>query len=143
MDLLPTLARIAGAALPTRPIDSHDVRPLLSGEQGAKSPWDSVGLGFYDREQLQAVRSGPWKLYLPLEKKFSKLGRHTAPARLELYNVCHDLHEDNEVSAQQPDVVKRLLSLAENLRAEIGDVDRVGKGQRPAGHVDDPKPLVP
>jgi hypothetical protein len=100
-------------------------------------------LGYYDREQLQAVRSGPWKLYLPLEKKFSKLGRHTAPAKLELYDVHRDLHEDHEVSAQQPDVVMRLLSLAENLRAEIGDVDRPGKGQRPAGQVDDPKPLVP
>jgi arylsulfatase A len=143
MDLLPTLARLAGSQVPTKPIDGHDIRPLLFGEKGAKSPWDSVGLGFYDREQLQAIRSGPWKLYLPLERKFAKLGRHTAPAKLELYDVRRDLHEDHEVSAQHPDVVKRLLSMAENLRAEIGDGDRVGKGQRPAGHVDDPKPLLP
>jgi len=143
MDLLPTLARIAGAALPIKPIDGHDIRPLLFGEKGARSPWDSIGLGFYDREQLQAIRSGPWKLYLPLEKKFAKLSRRTAPAKLELYNVRHDPHEDHEVSAQHPDVVKRLLSLAENLRTEIGDVDGPGKGQRPAGHVDNPVPLVP
>ena len=143
MDLLPTLAKLASAALPTKPIDGHDIRPLLFGEPGAKSPWDAIGLGYYDREQLQAVRAGPWKLYLPLEKKLVKLSRQTVPAKLELYDVRRDVHEDHEVSAQHPDVVKSLLSLAENLRAEIGDVDRAGEGQRPAGHVDNPKPLVP
>jgi len=143
MDLLPTLAKLAGAALPPKSIDGHDVGPLLFGEPGAKSPWDAVGLGYYDRDQLQAMRAGPWKFYLPLEKKFIKLSRQTAPAKLELYDVRHDVHEDREVSGQHPDVVKRLLSLAENLRLEMGDVDRPGQGQRPAGHVDDPKPLVP
>jgi len=39
-------------------------------------------------------------------------------------------------------VVRRLLGLAENIRTEIGDSDRPGKGQRPAGHVDNPKPLL-
>jgi len=143
MDLLPTLAKLAGAAPPATPIDGHDVRPLLLGEPGAKSPWDQFGLGFYDREQLQAVRAGPWKLYLPLDKKLLKLSRQTAPAQLALYDVRHDLHEDREVSAQNPDVVKRLLALTENLRAEIGDGDQIGEGQRPAGYVDDPKPLLP
>ncbi len=143
MDLLPTFAKLAGAPLPAKPIDGHDVRPLLFGERGAKSAWDKVGLGFYDREQLQAVRAGPWRLYLPLEKKFLKLSRKTTPAKLELYNVRQDVHEDREVSARHPEAVNRLLALAENLRAEIGDVARLGKGQRPAGLVDDPKPLMP
>jgi hypothetical protein len=43
--------------------------------------------------------------------------------------------------AGHPEVVQRLSSLAEALRAEVGDVDRPGKGQRPAGWVEDPKPL--
>jgi hypothetical protein len=35
------------------------------------------------------------------------------------------------------------LALAEATRAEIGDVDRPGRGQRPAGWVKHPRPLVP
>jgi len=58
-----------GAALPANPIDGHDIRPLILGERGAKSPWDTKGFAYYNKEQLQAVRAGPWKLYLGLEKK--------------------------------------------------------------------------
>ena len=69
MDLLPTFAAMAGAALPRAPIDGHDVRAILFGEANAKSPWDAKGLMYYRIDQLQAVRSGPWKLYLPLAEK--------------------------------------------------------------------------
>ena len=41
-----------------------------------------------------------------------------------------------------PDVVQRLLSLAERARADLGDTDRKGANQRPAGWVDDPKPWL-
>ena len=138
MDLLPTFAKLAGAPLPAKPIDGRDITPLLFGTPGAKSHWDEKGFGYYRLEQLQAVRAGPWKLYLPLANKFVTLNRKTAPAKLELF----DVHEDHEVSAQHPDVVQRLTSLAENIRAEIGDMNNPGTGQRPAESVDDPKPLV-
>ena len=69
----------------------------------------------------------------------------TAPKStpLELYDVRHDVHEDHEVSAQHPDVVKRLTALAEKIRAEIGDVEKPGSGQRKAGWVEVAKPLLP
>ena len=35
----------------------------------------------------RATRAEPWKLYLPLEKKFIFLARKTAPSKLELYDV--------------------------------------------------------
>lgn len=143
MDLLPTFARLAGASLPPAPIDGHDIRPLLFGESGAKSPWDEVGFGYYRTEQLQAIRAGPWKLYLPLEKKLINNARKTAPAKAQLYDVRHDVHEDREVSAEHADVVRRLLAMAEKIRAEIGDVDRPGRGQRPAGWVEKPVALRP
>lgn len=143
MDLLPTFARLAGAPLPTKAIDGRDIRPLMFSELGAKSHWDDTGFAFYRMEQLQAVRSGPWKLYLPLPNKYVSLARKAAPAKLELYDVRHDVHEDHEVSAQNPDVVKRLTALAEKTRVEIGDMDKPGAGQRVAGRVDNPKPLLP
>jgi arylsulfatase A len=142
MDLLPTLARIAGARLPPHPIDGRDIRPIVFGQGGARSPWDDRGLGYYRMDQLQAVRAGPWKLYLPLENKLIANNRKAAPARLQLFNVRDDLHEDHEVSARHPDIVRRLLAYAEKIREEIGDGERKGTGQRPAGRVESPKPLV-
>jgi arylsulfatase A-like enzyme len=142
MDLLPTFAALAGAPLPPRPIDGHDIRPLILGTPGARSPWDEKGFGYYRMEQLQAVRAGPWKLYLPLEAKYVSLGRKTQPAALELYDVARDVGETREVSAGHPEVVKRLTEMAERIRAEIGDVDRPGRGQREAGWVGKPMPIL-
>jgi arylsulfatase A-like enzyme len=143
MDLLPTFAALAGAPLPEKAIDGRDIRPLVFSEPGAKSHWDETGFAYYRMEQLQAVRSGQWKLYLPLPNKYVGLSRKTAPAKLELYDVRHDVHEDHEISAQHPDVVQRLTALAEKIRAEIGDMEQPGAGQREAGWVEKARPLVP
>ncbi|MDZ4684707.1 MAG: sulfatase [Planctomycetaceae bacterium] len=143
MDLLPTFAKLAGTTLPAKSIDGRDISPLLFGTPNAKSHWDERGFGYYRLEQLQAVRAGPWKLYLPLDNKFIALNRKLALAKLELFDVRRDPHEDHEVSTQHPDVVQRLTALAENIRAEIGDMDQPGIGQRPAGWVDVPQPLKP
>ena len=64
IDLLPTVAKLAGATLPSdRIIDGKDIWPLLAGEAGAKSPHEA--LYFYWGRELHAVRSGKWKLHLP------------------------------------------------------------------------------
>lgn len=141
IDLLPTFAGLAGASLPKLPIDGRDIRSLLFGEPNARSPHDEAGYFYYQMEQLQAVRSGPWKLYLPLKKKHINLARKTAAAKLELYNVSRDVGETREVSAEHPEVVRRLMALADAARIELGDEDRAGTGQRPAGRVDKPQPL--
>lgn len=121
MDLLPTLAGLAGAPLPPgRPIDGKDIWPLLSG-RSRRSPHEAFY--FYQGAQLQAVRSGPWKLYL------------TAPRNLALYNLETDLGETTDLAARHPAVVARLAALAEKARAELGDGDRRGAGQRPAGRL--------
>ncbi|HEX3656618.1 MAG TPA: sulfatase [Pirellulales bacterium] len=143
MDLLPTLAALAGAPLPTKPIDGHDIRPLIFGAAGARSPWDETGFGYYRMEQLQAIRAGRWKLYLPLERKLETLGRKMAASPAQLYDVVGDVGETHEVSAEHPEVVRRLTIMADRLRKEVGDLDSPGAGQRAAGLVDHPRPLVP
>jgi hypothetical protein len=80
---------------------------------------------------------------LPLEQKFVANNRRTAPAALELYDVRTDVSETREVSAQEPEVVRRLTALAAAAREDLGDVDRPGRGQRPAGHFEAPRPLGP
>jgi arylsulfatase A len=142
MDLLPTFAAMAGAALPRAPIDGHDMRAILFGEAGAKSPWDAKGLMFYRIDQLQAVRAGPWKLYLPLVEKIVANNGKTAAGKMELYDLVDDVGEAREVSAENPEVVKRLMAIAEAARVELGDRNRPGRGQRKAGYVEKPKALV-
>ncbi len=65
IDFVPTVAKLIGATLPTHRIDGLDIWPLMSGQADAKSPHDSYY--FYAAEELQAVRSGDWKLHFPHE----------------------------------------------------------------------------
>ena len=143
MDMLPTFAALAETNPPQHKIDGHDIRPILFDAAGTKSPWDEDGFFFYRMEQLQAVRAGDWKLYLPLEGRFANLQRKPEPAKLALYDVRHDVGEDREVSAQHPEIVSKLTALAEKARADLGDVDRPGSGQREAGFIEKPMPLLP
>ncbi|WP_397380801.1 sulfatase [Prosthecobacter sp.] len=63
IDLLPTIATLIGGKLSDRKIDGENILPLLEGKPGAKSPHEA--LVFYGGDELQAIRSGPWKLHFP------------------------------------------------------------------------------
>src|SRR5690606_26616547 len=63
IDLLPTIAKLAGGTLPEKPIDGRNIAPLLLGEADAKSPQEAYFI--YWGNELQAVRSGKWKLHFP------------------------------------------------------------------------------
>lgn len=141
IDLLPTLAKLAGTEAPRdRIVDGRDIRPLLFGEPGAKSPHEAFF--YYYLGQLQAVRSGKWKLYLPLEARLFGFGRVRRPSPAMLYDLEADLAETTNVAGQHPDTVRRILELADKARADLGDVGRQGANQRPAGSVENPKPQV-
>jgi len=143
MDMLPTCAALAGAKLPAdHIIDGQDLGPVLRGTSPFVSRYDTTGFFYYMMEQLQAVRSGPWKLYLPLEKKIINLGRREEQTVALLFDVRTDPGETHEVAAQHPEVVARLLALAEKAREDLGDGARAGRNQRPAGHVDNPRPQL-
>jgi arylsulfatase A-like enzyme len=141
MDLLPTFARLAGGCEPAdRTIDGKDIRPILTGLPGAKSPHEAFY--YYHIDQLQAVRAGPWKLYLPLQARRINLGGETRACSAELYDLEADLAETRNMAGDRPEVLARLAALAEQARADLGDVGREGRGQRPAGFVADPKPML-
>lgn len=140
LDVLPTFAALAGADVPSdRAIDGEDIRHLLHGEFD-KANADKAYF-YYLRVHLQAVRQGRWKLHLPRNKEpigaapFSRNG-HIAPAdrigfaKPFLVDLDTDIGETSDVSKQHPDVVKLLLGLAESMRQDLGDYDRVGKNMR-------------
>jgi len=141
MDLLPTFVKLAGTKPPEdRVIDGRDIWPLLACQKGAKSPHEVFY--YYQMEQLQAVRSGKWKLSLPLEAKYTHSRRNTNSNSLMLCDLSKDVSESIDVSDQHPEVVKRLLALAETARENLGDIECKGKQQRPAGFVSNPKPRL-
>jgi arylsulfatase A-like enzyme len=144
IDLLPTLARLAGAPVPTdRIIDGRDLWPLLANQRNAQAPHDA--LYFYWGKELHAIRSGKWKLHLPHPyQSLAESGNDGAPGKyvrkeieLSLFDLEKDAGETTNVAAQNPAVVKRLLEYAERARADLGDTltNREGKNVRPAGRI--------
>ena len=141
MDLLPTFAHLAGTQPPTdRIIDGKNIWPLISGQPNAGSPHEAFY--YYQIDQLQAVRSGKWKLHLPLKPKKRHWGKPITEAPLALYDLENDIAEKNNLAQHHPNVVKRLLALAEKARSDLGDLDRKGENIRPAGWFQNPKPLL-
>jgi arylsulfatase A-like enzyme len=136
MDLLPTAAHLSGAIAPAeRIIDGRNIWPLLAGSDGAKTPHEAFY--YYHYSQLVAVRSGAWKLFLPLERQKPGPGTEVtlvnSPARL--YNVVEDGQEAHDVADSHPEIVARLQRYADAARQDIGDFDHPGLGERPAGYV--------
>ncbi len=141
IDLLPTLAGLCGSEAPRdRKIDGKNIWPLMSGEPGAGSPHQAIF--YYQMDQLQCVRSGKWKVHLPLGSKKRNWGEPEGTTPLKLFDLETDIHEDRDVSAEHPEVVSRLVELAEEMKQDIGDVALKGKNQRPAGWVTTPKPQL-
>jgi arylsulfatase A-like enzyme len=141
IDVLPTLAKLAGAATPTdRIIDGRDIWPMLTARD-AKSPHEV--LYFYWGQELQAVRSGRWKLHLPHPyQSLEASGKDGAPGKyvrkeieLSLFDLEADPGETKDLAAANPDVVKDLIRYVELAREDLGDslVKRTGKNVRPVG----------
>ncbi len=137
IDILPTFAGLAGTAAPgDRVVDGKDIWPLMAGEPGAKTPHEVFY--YYQMDQLQAVRSGKWKLHLPLKEKKRNWGKPDRDAPLELFDLDADIHEDNNLADKHPEQVKLLLALADKARIDLGDTGCQGANQRPAGMVEHP-----
>ncbi len=146
IDLLPTIAKLAKADLPPHKIDGLDIWPLLKGDAKAKNP-HAAYFFYYNTNELQAIRSGKWKLVLP--HTYRTLGDQpkakdgipvkysNVKAGLELYDLESDIGEKNNIAAKHPDVVQRLEALAEQAREDMGDslTKRVGKGAREPGRL--------
>lgn len=125
MDFLPTLASLVQADLPAdRVLDGVDVWPVISGQHPDAAP--RTVFHYFRGHQLQAIRSGAWKLHL-------KSG--------ELYNLESDIAEADNIAASHSDVVAQLQELAAEMNADLGS-DGVGPGCRALGRVSTAFPLI-
>lgn len=133
MDLLPTIAALAGVQLAPKPvIDGKNLVPLLTGEKLAEPPHSHFF--FYRDNRLQAVREGPWKLVV-----YRSEWNLEKPAKKDylLFNLETDPTEESDVAAENPALVEQLAKLADRARRDLGDEvhNRKGANVRPVGDV--------
>ncbi len=142
IDLLPTMAKLAGAATPKERIDGLDIWPLLTKRKA--SPVHDA-LYFYWGRELHAVRSGRWKLHLPHPfQHLEHAGGGGKPGRsvrqeigLSLFDLEKDIGETTNVADQNPEVMKKLMTFVERAREDLGDAltKREGKNVREPGRL--------
>ncbi|MFO7976269.1 MAG: arylsulfatase [Candidatus Hydrogenedentota bacterium] len=102
-DFLPTACELAGASTPAG-LDGISFVPTLVGERAAgrpQKPHEYLYWEFHERGQAQAVRMGKWK-------GVRKGLKQNPDAPVELYNLEEDIHEDNNIADQHPDVVAQV-----------------------------------
>jgi arylsulfatase A-like enzyme len=143
IDILPTVAKLAGAELPKHAIDGLDIWPLMSGQKDAVCPHEAFW--FYWGNELQGIRAGKWKLHLPhTYTHIETPGMAGKPGKgvqqkieLALYNLMKDPGETTNLADSERGVVKKLEELAEKAREELGDsaTKRTGKGVRQPGRI--------
>ena len=145
IDVFPTLAGLIGAELPSHPIDGRNIWPLFTGES-TESP-QTAYFFWYRVNELHAVRSGQWKLQFPHRYRTmdgQEPGKDGIPGKytfqnigLELFDLDNDIGESTNVASNHPDVVTRLTSLADSMRAVLGDAltDTKGIDAREPGRI--------
>lgn len=124
LDVLPTLAALAGAPLPAgRTLDGYDLSGVLQG----RGPSPRTTYFYYRNATLQAVRSGRFKLHF-----FTRPDGNHEPARpLDppwLFDLDQDAGEEDNIAAERPDVVAELRRLADEHRRGVVPVeDQIAK----------------
>lgn len=163
LDLLPTLAALAGRKTPGLGIDGIDLSQVILGRETAAGRGE---FAYYSGSELHAVRKGPWKLHMPhpyltvdgLPGRGGKPANHAnmRPAAIEesgirgiasrhgykveslplsLYDLDADPGETVNLAGKHPALVAELERLAARYREDLGDslTGARGSGIRPAG----------
>jgi arylsulfatase len=162
MDWLPTIAELAGAELPSQRIDGRNIWQLITSPGKARSPHEvffyyagtelhAVRSGkwklHFPHPYLE-VNGEPGKGGKPanfenlspesitesgLKGIASRHGYRIEETGLALYNLEKDVGEQINVAGEHPEIVKKLKSLGELARDDIGDsfTGREGRNKRP------------
>ncbi len=97
-DVLPTAAAIASASVPSE-LDGISFLPTLLGQSG-QAEHASLYWAFYEGGGGRALRAGNWKV---VQQPYRSNPR--------LYNLQEDLGEEQDLAAQQPELVQRLVRM--------------------------------
>lgn len=104
VDLMPTVCRLAGVAMPAgHAADGEDVSDILFGQSRPRSKplmWEwrfNIAGHVWNRSPQLAIRDGDWKLLLNPDR-----------TRVELYDLPRDPMQVGNVAAAHPEIVARL-----------------------------------
>jgi arylsulfatase A-like enzyme len=145
IDLLPTISKITGAKLPELPIDGRDISGMLK-DKGIKSPQEAYFI-YYNRNELQAMVMDEWKLYFPHKYRviapdqeprndgFPLQYTMTDVLEMELYHLPNDPGESVNVLYKHPDVLEKMMKIADKAREDMGDalLKKEGENSREPG----------
>ena len=147
IDLLPTIAHLCGAPLPSLKIDGVNISPLMLGDVTA-NPREYF-LYYYRRNSLEGVRNDRFKLVLPhLGRSYEGFlpGNNGQPGQvnenqqvsLALYDLRRDPGERYDVQSQYPEVMAELMKVVEAARLDLGDdlTKNEGTGRRQIGRLE-------
>lgn len=108
LDMLPTIARLAGAELPRdRTIDGIDIGPLLFDTGKPQRP----PFFYYRGTRLFAVRHGDFKAHFLTQSAYGQ-DAHVVRDPPLLYQVRVDPSEAHDVAAEHPEAVATLRAIA-------------------------------
>jgi len=114
-DLFSTLARVAGAKVPSdRPIDGVDQLDFFCGRQ-TKS--NREGFVYYIKQELRAAKWRNWKMHVVWEPE-----PNTGPNHLEtpwIFNVVQDPKEETDISNSQSWLRRPLRVLIHEFQEEL------------------------
>ena len=97
-DILPTICELAEVDAPAG-IDGISLVPEITGK-GEQKQHDYLYWEFYERGGKKAARWGDWKaLQLNINKD--------PDSPIAIYNLAEDIAEENDLSADHPDLVKK------------------------------------
>ena len=112
-DVMPTFCELAGVedyvaqyTNPNKEVDYFDglsFAKTLTGKEGQQAH-EFLYWEFEETNQV-AVRMGDWKMV-------SKAGKP------HLYDLSKDVHEDNDIAEQHPDIVKKMVEIAHSQHIE-------------------------
>ena len=147
MDLLPTIAHITGAKLPSNKIDGLNSWDIITSES-TESPHKNFYY-YYKTNELHAIRYGDWKMVFPHRYRTmegQELGKDGQPGNYaqvdllkpELYNLKMDSEEEVNVYKDNLDIVAEIENMAAEARKELGDalLGMEGSAYRPPGIVE-------
>jgi arylsulfatase A-like enzyme len=110
LDLMPTIAALTGARLPTdRELDGVDLSPTLLRGEG--SPRETFA--FWRDHELYAFRKGPWKAHFITRGVYSRGSPRVVHDVPELYHLGNDPGERWNVAADNPAVITELTAAAD------------------------------
>ena len=121
LDILPTVFKIAGVALPEdRTIDGRDISSLLMPEKHKNKFEEFEFLYSYHDNQPSAIRKNAWKMHVRIGSQTgNNYGFEASGEKPLLFQVEKDLGEKVNVSENHPEKIIELKTSLETIEQQI------------------------